>query len=339
MKLLILGGTVFLGRAVGEAAVAAGHDVATFTRGRAGAPVSGARNLIGDRSNLADLQTLATEHWDAVVDVCRMSPQHVELSTQALGGASSHYVYVSSTSVYADRSHPVDEESEVVSPAVDGESADVAQYSNLKVRCEEIVRRNYPNSHCIVRPGLLVGPGDLSDRFTYWVRRAGQPGPILAPGRPQRHVRFTDVRDLATWMVAMAASKVGGLYNVDGPAESSMAMADVISLCQKVAKTHEPVHWIEDHALLAEKLVPYIDLPLWVPEQAEYAAFAEVDSSRALERGMRFRSAEETVRAVAEWARQPRADEPRTDDPRTDEPVAGLSAARERELLQRLVAL
>lgn len=322
MKLLILGGTVFLGRAIGEAALAAGHEVTTFTRGRSGTPLKGAHKRIGDRNNSLDLQTLASERWDAIVDICRKSPEQVELSTQALGGCTSHYIYVSSTSVYADRSRAVNEESKVFLPAED--KSEEGQYPYLKVQCERIVRRNCSSSHCIVRPGLLVGPGDETDRFTYWVRRASLPGPILAPGRPQRHVRFTDVRDLASWMVAIAALRINGIYNVDGPAKQSMTMADVIASCQSVAGTHEPVHWIEDSVLLAEELCPYIDLPLWVPEEAEYAAFAEVDSSRALDAGMLFRPVDETVRAVANWAKRYR----------TGELVAGLTAVRERELLQ-----
>lgn len=302
MKILILGGNVFLGRSITEAAVGRGHEVTTFTRGKSGSSPTGAISLHGDRSKPDGMEVLGVAEWDVVIDVSR-SPLQVQAAIDALGGRSSYYVFVSTTSVYADlTSGPLTPQSPVVEPASDMHEDVDSRYPNLKVRCEQIVRNCYPDGHLVVRPGLIVGPGDLTNRFTYWVERATKPGPILAPGRPERRVRFTDVRDLASWIILAIEIGVGGTFNAVGPA-GRVSMAELLDACLAVTgNRQEQVHWVPDEFLLGHGVEPYTELPLWVPELLELRMFAEADSSPAEQHGLIFRPIDETITSTLRWA-------------------------------------
>ncbi len=321
VQILILGGNVFLGRSIAEVAVARGHETTTFTRGASGSSPAGAVAFHGDRDNAHDIASLGGGSWDVVVDVAR-SPLQVDSAIRVLRAISSRYVFVSTTSVYADLGKgPLTSESPVVEPATGIDSP----YPNLKVRCEQIVRNSYPDNHLIARPGLLAGPGDPTDRFTYWVERATRPGPILAPGKPQRRVRFTDVRDLASWIVHAIESEVAGTFNTVGPA-TRLTMAEFLAACLAVAGNSDTdLRWVPDDFLLAESVEPYTQLPLWVPELPELVMFPEADSSRAQAAGLRFRPTADTIADTLIWAIEHR-------DRRRQN---GLSAERERQLLER----
>lgn len=328
MRVLVLGGSVFLGRALAEQAVGRGDEVTTLTRGVSGPVPEGARALVGDRLEPDGLRALGSGEWDLVVDVCRQSPTQVARSAAALPGRVGRYVYVSSVSVYAGFADgPLTEESVLTAAAPAGaDEGDTSLYGPLKVRCEELVREGFGDRALIVRPGLLVGPGDPSDRFTYWVERGARGGPTAAPGAPGRPVQFVDVRDVAALILGTGVG-VGGTYNVVGP-RARITMGEVVALCRAVGggrtrSDSENVVWLDDGFLLSHGVVPYADMPLWVPAIDQYRYFAEVSAESAVAAGLTYRSVDETVRDTLQWSRE------RGDGPRR----AGLSPGREAELL------
>jgi 2'-hydroxyisoflavone reductase len=322
MRLLVLGGSVFLGRTVVEESLSRGDEVTTLTRGLSGSVPLGVRALVGDRLLSDGLMALGQEEWDVVVDVCRQSPTQVGRSVAALRGRVGRYVYVSSVSVYASFAEgPLTEESPVVPAApVGADEEEMSEYGPLKVRCEKLVRDGFGEDALIVRPGLIVGPGDPSDRFTYWVERGARGGVMLAPGDPGARVRFVDVRDLAKWIVH---AEVSGTYNAVGPAER-MTMGEVISLCQEVGGGDAQVEWVHDQFLLDNGVVPYAEMPLWVPALRSHWYFSEVGIDRAVGMGLTFRSVRETVEATLSWTRS-------RDGAKRQ---AGPSAQREAQLLE-----
>jgi 2'-hydroxyisoflavone reductase len=323
VRVLVLGGSVFLGRAVVEAALARGDEVTTLTRGLSGPVPDGARALTGDRREPGGLDALAGGEWDVVVDVCRSSPTQVAAAVQALAGRAGRYVYVSSVSVYASyAAGPPDEDSPVLLAAEAGtDEDDMEHYGPLKVRCEELVRASFGDRALVVRPGLIVGPDDPSHRFTYWVARAMRGGSILAPGQPGAGVRFIDVRDLASWLVRADAA---GTYNAVGP-DGRMTMGELIQTCIQVGGVAARPVWVDDDFLLAHGVVPYTEMPLWVPAIEDFRYFAEVDSGRAVTAGLSFRPVSETVADTVKWISR-------------HQPLtlrAGLDPARETELLEQ----
>ncbi|MCP4968575.1 MAG: hypothetical protein GY926_25505 [bacterium] len=324
MKMLILAGNVFLGRAVAETALKDGHEVTAFTRGISGCAPEGVAEVRGDRTMPGGMDALRRGDWDAVVDVAR-SPRQVLAAAEVLGGRASRYVFVSTTSVYADLvTGPLTTQTEVVPAATDADEGVPNRYPNLKVRCEQIVRTKFPDNHLIVRPGLIVGPGDPTDRFTYWVDRTHRAGPILAPGRPGRRVRFTDVRDLASWIVSSAVAGFNGTFNAVGPSER-VTMAELLDACLDAAgcRHHEDIRWIPDGFLLDNSVEPYTELPLWVPELPDLEMFAEADSRPAQQHGLCFRPISETINDTRQWSSE--------DDQRIRQ--NGLDPDRERQLL------
>ena len=213
MKLLVLGGTVFLGRHTVAAALAAGHEVTTFNRGTHSIiEQKNIERLVGDRCE--DLEILKNRRWDAVIDTCGYDPEVVSKSVETLKDAVDNYTFISSVSAY--KGFPtlgMDETAKVKSI----EAGDEAEYGSLKVACEQAVEKVFSDHTTIIRPGLIVGPYDSTDRFTYWPTRVSQGGRVIAPGDPERNIQFIDVRDLASWTIHLIENKITGLFNATGP--------------------------------------------------------------------------------------------------------------------------
>jgi 2'-hydroxyisoflavone reductase len=299
VRLLVLGGPRFLGRAVADAALARGHELTFFNRGRTNAALyPEVERLVGDRER--DLGAVAGRTWDAVVDTCGYLPHVVRASAHALAG-SSFYCFVSSISVYADFSEPVHEESTVAQldglPA-DGLTPDFANYGALKALCEEAVRHVFGERALIVRPGLIVGPYDPTGRFTYWPHRIARGGEVLAPAPPDDPTQFVDVRDLGEWIVELCERQTGGTFNATGP---GTAWADLLEACRRVTGSETEVTWVPDAFLVEQGVGEWMELPLWIADPA-MAASDRADVSRALAAGLRFRPLQDTIRATLELA-------------------------------------
>jgi 2'-hydroxyisoflavone reductase len=313
VKLLVMGGTRFLGRAVVEAALARGHELTLFNRGETDPSLfPEAEHLRGDRDG--GLAPLEGRSWDAVFDPSGYVPRIVRDSAQLLGGAAERYAFVSSVSVYEDYREPRVENDpleQLGDHPVDRLLADYANYGALKTLCEQEVQGVFGERALIVRPGLIVGPHDPTDRFTYWPRRVERGGPLLAPAPPELPVQMVDVRDLAGWMVDMIEQSRAGVFNATSPPRA-LTFGSMLDACGAVDVT-----WV-DEAFLAEHGVEgWSDLPCWIPStESDHAAFQLVDVSRALGTGLTFRPLAETAQDVPEWTGK-----------------AGLSAEREAELL------
>jgi 2'-hydroxyisoflavone reductase len=326
MKLLILGGTVFLGRHLVEAALARGHAVTLFNRGQHNADLyPEVEKLRGDRDG--DLAALHGRAWDAAIDTCGYVPRVVRASAELLADAVSHYTFISSISVYAgfkelgiDESAPVGVLADQAVEEVTGES-----YGPLKALCEQAAEQAMPGRVLNIRPGLIVGPHDPTDRFTYWPVRVARGGEVLAPGRPERHVQVVDVRDLAEWTVRMVEARQTGVYNATGP-EYSLTMGQLLDVCRAVSGSDARFSWVGEDFLAEKEVGPWMEVPLWIPESdPDAAGFSDVDCGKAIAAGLSFRDLAETVRATLAWdATRPRDVERR----------AGLKAEREAELLR-----
>jgi 2'-hydroxyisoflavone reductase len=325
MNILILGGTLFLGRHLVDAALANGHTVTLFNRGKTNSDLyPEVQKLRGDRTNIEDLQSLRDRHWDAVIDTCGFYPHIVQLSAQALAGSVERYVFISSISVYGEppTTTGIDENAPVAQLAGKFlEDYAEESYGNRKALCEQVVENEMPGRTLNIRPGLIVGPYDPSDRFTYWPARLQRGGNVLAPGRPDAPVQIIDVHDLAEWTVRMIEHQQIGIFNATGP-EIPLKMSQVLETCQQVAGIPAELVWVDDEFLLGQGVAPFTDLPLWLPGPA--AAMMQVSISKALNAGLTFRTLDETVKDTLTWENKRESDAPR---------VNGIAPEREFELL------
>ena len=325
MRLLILGGTVFLGRHLVDAALARGHAVTTFTRGQHSAELPPAvERLRGDRDG--DLAALRGRRWDAAIDTSGFLPRVVGASAELLADTVGHYTFISSVSAYRDFSAPgMDERAPVATledPHVEEVTGDT--YGALKALCEQTAEAALAGRVLVVRPGLIVGPYDPTDRFTYWPHRVARGGEVLAPGRPDRPVQFIDARDLANWIIRMAEAGRVGTYNATGPA-APLAMGRLLEECRAASGGDATFTWVGDEFLLAQEVGVWMDLPLWIPESAaDHAGFLAVSCGRAIAAGLTFRPLRETVRDTLAWDAARPADH---------DWKAGLRPEREAELL------
>jgi nucleoside-diphosphate-sugar epimerase len=301
MRLLILGGTVFLGRAVARYAVGSGHEVTCAARGESGAVPDGARLVRVDRSAPDGLSALTGE-YDAVVDVAR-TPSHVRAAVEALGGRTGHWTFVSSGSAYADPATPAQRADSAPllepEPGLDDPTRDAEAYGKCKVACEQaVLAAGVPAFVC--RAGLIVGPEDPTDRFTYWPVRLARGGPVLAPGSPDDLVQWIDVEDLAAWLVGSAESGRTGVYDGIGvPVKRGEFLAAV---ADGVGVTPDLV-WVDQAFLLDHEVSPWMgqrSLPLWLP-LPEYAGFLSRDVSRSLAAGLTCRPVGETAVRTLTW--------------------------------------
>jgi 2'-hydroxyisoflavone reductase len=313
VKLLVIGGTRFLGRAAVEAALARGHELTLFNRGETNTGLfPEAEHLRGDRSG--DLGALRGRSWDAVIDPSGYVPAVVQASAELLADAVQQYVFVSSISVYADYCEPRvegDPLEQLGDQPVDHLLEDYANYGALKALCEQAVGQVFGDRALLVRPGLIVGPHDPTDRFTYWPRRVERGGPMLAPSPDELPVQMVDVRDLAAWMVRMVEEGGIGAFNATSPPRA-ITFGTMLEACGA-----RDVVWVHEAFLLEHGVEGWSDLPCWLPStEPDHAAFQLVDVSRAVDAGLTFRPLTETARDVPEWTGK-----------------AGLSPEREAELL------
>lgn len=301
MKLLVLGGTLFLGRHVVEEALAAGHDVTMFTRGRTNPDLfPEAEHLGGDRDE--GLDALHGGSWDGVVDTSGYVPRVLRQSAELLRDNVGRYVFVSSVSAYADMSKPIDESSPLaVLNDPFSEDHRGPDYGPLKAACEHVVEEVYGERGTSVRAGLIVGPHDPTERFTYWPRRLAEGGDVLAPGVPERRVQIIDVRDLAGWLVELAQRGPGGPVNATGPAEP-LTMGDALARIAAAVDGDVRLHWVDDEAVLAAGVEPWSELPLWLPGE-DYAELMKVDITKAIAAGLTFRPLEQTAVDTLAWSR------------------------------------
>jgi len=309
MRLLILGGTKFLGRALVEEAIARGHELTLFNRGQTNPELfPEVEKLRGNRDG--DLSPLEGGTWDAAVDTSGYFPRIVRASAAMLADKVGHYTFISTVSVYADLSEPPSESSPLATledETVEEFGAEFENYGGLKVLCERAVQEVLGERALIVRPGFIVGPNDPTDRFTYWAVRAGAEPPVLAPGPPHRPLQFIDVRDLAAWMLRLIEERQTGIYNATNegaPMEEVLGQTNVV--------------WVSDE-FLRKQGVTEQDLPLWSADPG-FSALHEADVSAAVAAGLTFRPVDDTVRDTRDWAGD-------------RELVAGMSREREAELI------
>jgi 2'-hydroxyisoflavone reductase len=304
VRLLILGGTVFLGRQITEQALERGHDVTLFTRGRTRpALFPQAERLTGDRDGALD--ALQGRTWDAVLDCSGYVPRLVRDSAQLLAGAVDHYTFVSSVSVYADYSRPgLDEDAPVARMEDESvEHVDEDTYGPMKALCERAVVAALPGRSLILRPGLIVGPNDPTDRFTYWPVRIAAGGEVLAPGDPAAPAQWIDVRDVAAFVLDLSEQRVGGVFNTVGPAQPA-TLGGLLDACiREVAPSGTELRWADDDFLLGEGVQPWVDLPLWLGGDPAMAGFEQISGRRALDAGLRLRPVEQTVADTLRWHR------------------------------------
>ena len=296
MKLLVLGGTVFLSRAVAALGVARGHDVTVAARGESGNPPEGAHFVRIDRDEPASLSALRGEAFDAVVDVARL-PRHVDDALGALANDAGHWTFVSSCSVYADQSVPGQTADAALLEPTEPDSADpaVELYGPSKVACENLVRERVGDRAFIVRPGLVVGAGDPNDRFGYWPTRIAEGGEILAPGEAEEWVQYVDIRDLAAWIVDAAESGVTGTYDA---VCSPMSRQSFLTEIARAVGTRPTFTWVPGEFLIERGVRPWVgeeSLGLWLPVP-EYGGLLARDPTASLEMGLRCRPLGETAR-------------------------------------------
>jgi 2'-hydroxyisoflavone reductase len=327
MKLLIIGGTRFLGRALVDAALAADHEVTLFNRGQTNAGLYPELEwLKGDRDG--GLDVLKRRRWDAVIDTCGYVPRLVRDSSEMLADSVDHYTFISTLSVYADPSLMNMDEKAPLGTIQDETFEEITgeSYGPLKVLCERAVTTamnaaSLPGRALVIRSGLIVGPHDPSDRFSYWPYRLLQGGEVLAPGDPQAPVQFIDVRDIAAWTVRATEAGLSGPYNVTGP-DYKLSMGQVLETCRQASDRPSSFCWVEDDFLAKHEVAAYTEMPLWLP--AEYAGLSTVDCQKAIAAGLTYRPLAETVADTLDWlATRPAEYEWR----------GGIAASRETELL------
>ncbi len=326
MKLLILGGTAFLGQHLVEAARARGHTVTLFNRGQTNPDLfPDVERLRGNRDG--DLTALESRRWDAVIDTSGYVPRVVRASAELLAQAVEHYTFISSLSVYASFSTPdFDENAPVGKLSIEPvEEVTGETYGPLKALCEQAAEAAMPGRALNIRPGLLVGPHDPTDRFTYWPHRVARGGRVLAPGNPERLVQFIDARDLAVWTLHMVETGRTGTYHATGP-DYPLTIGHLLETCKAASGSKAHIVWVKESCLLDGGVIPWTELPLWLPENdASYVSFMRVNCSKAFAAGLTFRPLAETVRDTLAW------DATR---PAEREWHAGLKPEREAHLLQ-----
>ena len=336
LRILILGGTGFTGPHQVTYALARGHTVTLFNRGKQPHTWPGqVEELIGDR-NTGDLKALAGRDWDVCIDNPTTLPFWVRDAGAALKGKIGQYIFISTISVYAANDKPADETSAVAPYAGKDPMAETADtlrgnvgslYGPLKAISEQEVQRQFPGMATIIRPGLIVGPGDETDRFTYWPVRLARGGKVLAPGDGADPVQFIDARDLAEWTIRMAEARAFGVFNATGP-KNTLTTRHMLSGLGEAIHADARLTWVSQSFLDAQKVEAWSDMPVWVPGTGDSAGFARRRIDRALAKGLTFRPLAATSADTLAWFRQQSAE-------RQAKLRAGLTAAREAELLAK----
>ncbi|HVC03762.1 MAG TPA: NAD-dependent epimerase/dehydratase family protein [Candidatus Acidoferrales bacterium] len=297
-KVLVLGGTDFVGPAVVSAACAHGDDVTIFHRGQTGSAPEGVRVMHGDRTQPSDLDAVASEQWDLVVDAWSRAPRVVLESARRLEATSARYVYISTISVYQDvHEGPLNETAPVVDASPD---ADATDYAADKRGAELAIESVFGPDRCVfARPGLILGPRENIGRLPWWLRRINAGGTVLAPGPADNGLQFIDARDLAEFALNTTLNGAVNVLSIPG----FTTMAEVLDLCKKATGSEATFTWVDAEFLLAEKVEPWTELPIWVPDIGEWSGFYMTDSSLAQRSGLTCRPVRDTVFDTWAWLR------------------------------------
>ncbi|MBB6096572.1 2'-hydroxyisoflavone reductase [Povalibacter uvarum] len=326
LRVLILGGTGFIGPHFVDSLRSAGHKLTLFNRGKRNPGLfPDVEQLLGDRHGQVD--ALKNRDWDVVIDNSGYLPKDVKLTADLLKGHTQYYLFISSISAYADLTPPGIDEDYKLAELKDPNSEDIsANYGALKAVCEQTVEKTYGNACSIVRPTYIVGPGDTTDRFTYWPLRASRGGEMLVPGTPSDPVQFIDVRDLADFVRLCVEQRIPGQFNACNP-PGAVTMVDVLDTAKRITKANTRYTWVDVPFVEAQKLTEGNELPIWAPTTGEYAGAALVSSARAVAKGLRFRDLDTTVADTLAWQNKRPAEQ-------QQKLRAGLTAEREAELLK-----
>jgi 2'-hydroxyisoflavone reductase len=327
LRVLILGGTGFIGPHFVESLRAAGHKLTLFNRGKRNPGLfPDIEQLHGDRRGQVD--ALKNRDWDVVIDNSGYFPSDVQLTADLLKGHTQYYLFISSISVYADLTPPnIDEDYKLATLSAPGSEDLNKDYGALKALCEQAVEKTYGDAACIVRPHYIVGPGDTSDRFTYWPVRAARGGEMLAPGTPGGPVQFIDVRDLTDFVKLCIEQRIPGRYNACNPPRS-VTMGALLETAKRISKADTRFTWVDLPFIEQQKLLDSNELPIWAPTTGEFGGATLVSSTRAVAKGMKFRDVSVTVADTLAWHSKRPAEQ-------QQKLRAGLTPEREAELLKR----
>ncbi|MCT9929544.1 NAD-dependent epimerase/dehydratase family protein [Planotetraspora sp. A-T 1434] len=304
MRILVIGGSVFLGRAIAEEALGQGHEVTTFNRGKSGADLPGAHAVHGDREVRADLDRLAEgREWDAVIDVCGRTPRVVLDSVRRISGHAGHYTCISSISAFPD--WPVKtglDESFPRHECPPDADASYGDYGVLKAGCERAVEEHFDGKTLIIDPGLIIGPHENVGRLPWWLTRIARGGRVLAPGDPERPIQLIDARDIAAFTVAQAARGGTGRFltsGIPGNATYGSWLAD----CVEATGSGAELVWADDRFLLDQGVEQWTEFPCWLADTPETAGAWTPSSAKAVAAGLTCRPVSETVRDTWAWLR------------------------------------
>ncbi|HZP65271.1 MAG TPA: NAD-dependent epimerase/dehydratase family protein [Rudaea sp.] len=326
LRILVMGGTGFLGPHVVNAATARGHTMTLFNRGKTHPGLfPNIEQLHGDRKT--DLSALESRRWDAVVDTSAYIPGDVARSAALLAPNVGQYLLISTVSVYAKLDKPGMDESAALATTSEPDAQKVTNenYGALKALCEQALEKAMPHGATVIRPGLIVGPGDPTDRFTYWPVRVARGGEVLAPGSPQDFTQFIDARDLADFIVLCLEKKTLGTFNADAQA-ASITMGRLLDTCRKVAKSDARFTWADAKFLEQQNVSAWSDMPAWAPAEGDEAGFGRVSAAKAKAAGLRYRPLDTTVADTLTWFRT----EPAEHQAKLK---SGIDPAREAEVL------
>jgi len=309
MNILILGGTGFTGPFQVKYALSRGHKVTVFNRGKThpGELPKEAEQLIGDRNG--QLDALKGRKWDVCIDIPTTLPVWVRDAAQILKGNVDRYVFISTISVFSDNSKPNMDESGPLTEYKGSDAlaetqttlrANMGLYGPLKAQSEKEAEKWFPGKALIIRPGLIVGPGDESDRFTYWPVRIEKGGEVLAPGTPDDPVQFIDARDLAEWVIRMAEQGTVGTFNATGP-NYKLTMGKMFGEIKAATKSNATFTWADSDFLREQKVRAWSDMPTWVPPKGATLGFSQVNVQKAISKGLTYRSIGDTTKATLEW--------------------------------------
>jgi 2'-hydroxyisoflavone reductase len=315
LKILVLGGSRFLGRTFVEEALRRNHEVTIFNRGIQNPGIKDVEVLTGNR--FGNLKALQNRHWDVVLDTSGFIPYTVQNTTNLLKDRVKHYTFISSISVYQDwvpenldESYSVLEMSleEANKLSMDSDEPVYEYYGHFKALCEQIAEKNLPGRVLNVRAGQLIGPNDYTDRVPYWINRIAKGGKVMVPGSPHRRVQVIDNKDLSNWILDMEEQDSTGTFNATGP-DYSLTMKEFIDACIKVTDSNAEVVWADEKFLLDQKVAPWTELPLWVPEnyplspetKEPWKGAFSINVDKAIQSGLSFRKLEESIADIYEW--------------------------------------
>lgn len=333
MKVLILGGTRFLGKALVEEGLKRGHEITLFNRGNNKEAFSDVEQLIGDRDG--DVSQLENRKWDVVMDTCGFAPHQINKIGAVLENSIEHYTFISSISVYkdwiplniAEDYHLQSMQSDRLKDVEEGRISPYEHYGALKVLCESEAEKYWPGRVLHIRAGQLVGSFDYTDRLPYWVQRVAEGGNIVVPGRPDRPIQLIDVKDIATWVFDMVKKRKAGTFNVTGP-DYELTMEELLNTCKAVTNSDAEFVWADEQFVLDHQIQPWTEMPLWIPEYFPLEGETEpwkmgISVKKALDAGLSFSPLEETILDVYQWEKA------RQDSKRK----TGISREKEQELL------